>query len=72
MAASIVVATGARAQPAGLRGAHHGARLRDRVGDDLPGVDDGRFMKRINNKGAIAGMLTGLIFTVVCIFLHKG
>ncbi len=32
----------------------------------------GIFSTRINNKGAVAGMLTGLIFTVVYIFLHKG
>lgn len=32
----------------------------------------GIFSSRINNHGAVAGMLTGLIFTVVYIFLHKG
>ncbi len=32
----------------------------------------GIFSKRINSKGAISGMLVGLIFTVVYIFLHKG
>ncbi len=38
----------------------------------FPALMMGIFMKRINNKGAVAGMLTGLIFTVVYIFLHKG
>ena len=32
----------------------------------------GIFSTRINDKGAVAGMLSGLIFTVVYIFLHKG
>ncbi|MEO1093091.1 MAG: sodium:solute symporter family protein [Pseudomonadota bacterium] len=32
----------------------------------------GIFVKRINDKGAIAGMLAGLLFTVVYIFLYKG
>ena len=32
----------------------------------------GIFSKRINNKGAVAGMLTGLLFTLVYIFIYKG
>ena len=32
----------------------------------------GIFSKRINNHGAVAGMLTGLLFTLIYIFLHKG
>jgi cation/acetate symporter len=38
----------------------------------FPALMMGIFFKRINNYGAVAGMLTGLIFTVVYIFLHKG
>ncbi|MEM8704648.1 MAG: sodium:solute symporter family protein, partial [Pseudomonadota bacterium] len=38
----------------------------------FPALMMGIFLKRINNTGAVAGMLTGLIFTVVYIFLHKG
>ncbi len=38
----------------------------------FPALMMGIFFKRINNTGAVAGMLTGLIFTVVYIFLHKG
>jgi cation/acetate symporter len=38
----------------------------------FPALMMGIFVKRINNYGAVAGMLTGLIFTVVYIFLHKG
>ncbi|MAC46974.1 sodium:solute symporter family protein [Oceanospirillum beijerinckii] len=32
----------------------------------------GIFSKRINNKGAVAGMLSGLIITLVYIFMYKG
>ncbi|QLF94407.1 cation acetate symporter [Pseudomonas sp. ABC1] len=32
----------------------------------------GIFSKRINSKGAIAGMVTGLLFTVVYIFIYLG
>lgn len=32
----------------------------------------GIFSKRINNKGAVAGMLAGLIVTLVYIFMYKG
>ena len=38
----------------------------------FPALMMGIFSKRINNKGAVAGMLSGLIVTVVYIFLHKG
>ncbi|WP_099864142.1 sodium:solute symporter family protein [Pararhizobium haloflavum] len=32
----------------------------------------GIFSKRVNNKGAIAGMLAGLIFTLAYVFAYKG
>ena len=32
----------------------------------------GIFSKRINDKGAVAGMVTGLVFTLIYIFLYKG
>ena len=38
----------------------------------FPALMMGIFSKRINNVGAVAGMLSGLIFTLVYIFLHKG
>jgi cation/acetate symporter len=38
----------------------------------FPALMMGIFSKRINNKGAVAGMLAGLIVTLVYIFLHKG
>ncbi|MFA9486308.1 cation acetate symporter [Moraxella haemolytica] len=38
----------------------------------FPALMMGIFSKRINNKGAVAGMLAGLIFTCIYIFLFKG
>lgn len=38
----------------------------------FPALMMGIFSKRINSKGAIAGMLVGLVFTAVYIFLYKG
>ncbi|GGE60544.1 sodium:solute symporter family protein [Actibacterium pelagium] len=38
----------------------------------FPALMMGIFSKRINNKGAVAGMLTGLVVTLIYIFLHKG
>ncbi len=38
----------------------------------FPALMMGIFSKRINNKGAVAGMLAGLVVTIVYIFLHKG
>ncbi len=38
----------------------------------FPALMMGIFSTRINNSGAVAGMLTGLTFTLVYIFMHKG
>ena len=38
----------------------------------FPALMMGIFSKRINNKGAVAGMVAGLVVTIVYIFLHKG
>ncbi|MGB3280752.1 MAG: sodium:solute symporter family protein [Pseudorhodobacter sp.] len=38
----------------------------------FPALMMGIFSKRINNTGAVAGMLAGLGITIVYIFLHKG
>jgi cation/acetate symporter len=38
----------------------------------FPALMMGIFSKTINNKGAVAGMLVGLITTLIYIFLHKG
>ncbi|WP_425093784.1 sodium:solute symporter family protein [Tropicimonas sp. S265A] len=38
----------------------------------FPALMMGIFSKTINNKGAVAGMLVGLVTTLIYIFLHKG
>ena len=38
----------------------------------FPALMMGIFSKRVNKEGAIAGMLVGLVFTAVYIFLYKG
>jgi len=38
----------------------------------FPALMMGIFSKKINNHGAVAGMLAGLVVTLVYIFLHKG
>ncbi len=38
----------------------------------FPAIMMGIFVKRINNAGAVAGMLSGLVFTLVYIFVYKG
>ena len=38
----------------------------------FPALMMGIFSKTINNKGAVAGMLVGLVVTLIYIFLHKG
>ncbi|MCE8511386.1 cation acetate symporter [Ruegeria pomeroyi] len=38
----------------------------------FPALMMGIFSKKINNSGAVAGMLAGLIVTLLYIFLHKG
>ncbi|WP_368184293.1 sodium:solute symporter family protein [Aestuariibius sp. HNIBRBA575] len=38
----------------------------------FPALMMGIFSKRINNTGAVAGMLVGLVVTLIYIFLHKG
>jgi cation/acetate symporter len=38
----------------------------------FPALMMGIFSKRINKEGAIAGMLVGLVFTAVYIFVYKG
>ena len=38
----------------------------------FPALMMGIFSKRINNRGAVAGMLAGLLFTLIYIFTYKG
>ena len=72
MSVAIVVATwlginppGFAAQVVALAFGIAGASL-------FPALMMGIFSKRVNNVGATAGMLSGLIFTLVYIFVYKG
>ena len=38
----------------------------------FPALMMGIFVKRINDKGAVMGMLSGLLFTLIYIFVYKG
>jgi len=38
----------------------------------FPALMMGIFFKKVNKQGAIAGMLVGLVFTAVYIFVYKG
>ena len=72
MAAAILVATYLGLNPPGFAAQTVALAFGLAAATIFPALMMGIFMKRINNKGAVAGMLTGLIFTLVYIFLHKG
>ena len=66
-------ATLARDQSAGLRGADGALAFGLAAASIFPALMMGIFFHRkINNHGAVAGMIAGLTVTVVYIFLHKG
>ena len=72
MAVAIAVATYLGLNPPGFAAQTVALAFGLAAATIFPALMMGIFMKRINDKGAVAGMLTGLIFTVVYIFLHKG
>ena len=72
MAVAIAVATYLGLNPPGFAAQTVALAFGIAAASLFPVLMMGIFSKRINNKGAVAGMLTGLIFTVVYIFLHKG
>ncbi|MEM8811480.1 MAG: sodium:solute symporter family protein [Pseudomonadota bacterium] len=72
MAAAIVVATYLGLNPPGFAAQTVALAFGIAAASIFPALMMGIFSKRINNKGAVAGMLTGLLFTVIYIFLHKG
>ncbi|MBM9596059.1 sodium:solute symporter family protein [Roseitranquillus sediminis] len=72
MAVSIAVATWLGLNPPGFAAQTVALAFGIAAATIFPALMMGIFMKRINNKGAVWGMVTGLIFTVVYIFLHKG
>ncbi len=72
MAVAIVVATYLGLNPPGFAAQTVALAFGLAACSIFPALMMGIFSKRINNKGAVAGMLVGLIVTLVYIFLHKG
>ena len=72
MAAAVVVATWLGLNPPGFAAQTVALAFGIAAATIFPALMMGIFSRRINNTGAVSGMLTGLIFTVVYIFMHKG
>ncbi len=72
MAVAIAVATWLGLNPPGFAAQTVALAFGVAAATIFPALMMGIFTKRINSKGAIAGMVVGLVFTVVYIFLHKG
>ncbi|OAN81763.1 cation acetate symporter [Jannaschia sp. EhC01] len=72
MAAAIVVAVILGLNPPGFAAQTVALAFGLAAASIFPALMMGIFSKRINNTGAVAGMLAGLVTTLVYIFLHKG
>ncbi|MEN3792570.1 sodium:solute symporter family protein [Fulvimarina sp. MAC3] len=72
MAIAIAVATYLGLNPPGFAAQTVALAFGIAAASIFPVLMMGVFSKTINNTGAVAGMLVGLITTVVYIFLHKG
>jgi cation/acetate symporter len=72
MGVAIVVATWLGLNPPGFAAQTVALAFGIAAASIFPALMMGIFSKRINSKGAIAGMLAGLISTVVYIFLYLG
>ena len=72
MAVAIVVATWLGLNPPGFAAQTVALAFGLAAASIFPALMMGIFSKRINNVGAVCGMLSGLIFTLIYIFLHKG
>ncbi len=72
MALAIVVATWLGVNPPGFAAQVVALAFGIAAASLFPALMMGIFSKRVNNVGAIAGMLAGLIFTLVYIFTYKG
>ncbi|KEP69787.1 sodium:solute symporter [Thioclava dalianensis] len=72
MAVAVVVATYLGLNPPGFAAQTVALAFGLAASSIFPALMMGIFSKRINNSGAVAGMLVGLVTTVVYIFLHKG
>ena len=72
MAGAIVLATYLGLNPPGFAAQTVALAFGLAASSIFPAIMMGIFVKRINNAGAVAGMLSGLIFTLVYIFVYKG
>ncbi len=72
MAAAIVVAVLLGLNPPGFAAQTVALAFGLAAASIFPALMMGIFSKRVNNIGAVAGMLIGLIATLLYIFLHKG
>ena len=72
MAVAIAVATWLGANPPGFAAQVVALAFGIAAASLFPALMMGIFSKRVNNTGAIAGMLTGLSFTLAYIFVYKG
>lgn len=72
MSVAIVVATYLGANPPGFAAQVVALAFGIAAASLFPVLMMGIFSKRVNNKGAITGMLAGLLFTLVYIFVYKG
>ncbi|WP_170339025.1 sodium:solute symporter family protein [Ruegeria arenilitoris] len=72
MAVAIVVATYLGLNPPGFAAQTVALAFGLAAASIFPALMMGIFSTRINNTGAVAGMLAGLTVTLVYIFLHKG
>ncbi|BEH15057.1 MULTISPECIES: sodium:solute symporter family protein [Marinobacter] len=72
MAVAIVVATWLGANPPGFAAQVVALAFGIAAASLFPALMMGIFSKRVNNIGATLGMLSGLIFTLVYIFIYKG
>jgi cation/acetate symporter len=72
MAAAIVVAVILGLNPPGFAAQTVALAFGLAAATIFPALMMGIFSKRVNNVGAVSGMLAGLAFTLVYIFMHKG
>ncbi|KRS12909.1 sodium:solute symporter [Roseovarius atlanticus] len=72
MAVSIAVATYLGLNPPGFAAQTVALAFGLAAASIFPALMMGIFSTRVNNTGAVAGMLAGLVVTLLYIFLHKG
>ncbi len=72
MAAAIVIATYLGLNPPGFAAQTVALAFGLAAASIFPALMMGIFSKKVNNTGAVAGMLAGLVVTLIYIFLHKG